>query len=125
MFSFVVINLFLVNDTQTLSLVQSVGSRKSWKWNCSIATNSGMDSTNRYCYLDKSFLAFSAMFYYIINLYSFTLLYLMIFFISLQDIKGEVNLGSTQRSMPMDPSSIYGQGIMQSKPGIGNTGNYD
>ncbi|MFQ6645820.1 hypothetical protein Gotur_018907 [Gossypium turneri] len=24
--------------------------------------------------------------------------------------------------MPMDPSSIYGQGIMQSKPGIGNTG---
>ncbi|KAK6255158.1 hypothetical protein SCA6_016463 [Theobroma cacao] len=38
------------------------------------------------------------------------------------DIKGEVNLGGTQRSMPMDPSSIYGQGIMQSKPGIGNTG---
>ncbi|KAE8731878.1 Transcriptional corepressor LEUNIG [Hibiscus syriacus] len=34
----------------------------------------------------------------------------------------EVNLGGTQRSMPMDPSSIYGQGIMQSKPGIGNTG---
>ncbi|GMJ08272.1 LEUNIG_homolog, MUCILAGE-MODIFIED 1 [Hibiscus trionum] len=42
----------------------------------------------------------------------------------IQDIKGEVNLGGTQRSMPMDPSSIYGQGIMQSKPGIGNTGNY-
>ncbi|KAL4311193.1 hypothetical protein GQ457_01G023150 [Hibiscus cannabinus] len=40
----------------------------------------------------------------------------------IQDIKGEVNLGGTQRSMPMDPSSIYGQGIMQSKPGIGNAG---
>ncbi|XP_022733295.1 transcriptional corepressor LEUNIG_HOMOLOG-like isoform X1 [Durio zibethinus] len=40
----------------------------------------------------------------------------------IQDIKGEVNLGGTQRSMPMDPSSIYGQGIVQLKPGIGNTG---
>ncbi|OMO49383.1 hypothetical protein CCACVL1_31044 [Corchorus capsularis] len=37
------------------------------------------------------------------------------------DIKSEVNLGGAQRSMPMDPSSIYGQGIMQSKPGIANT----
>ncbi|KAE8685599.1 Transcriptional corepressor LEUNIG [Hibiscus syriacus] len=34
----------------------------------------------------------------------------------------EVNLGGAQRSMPMDPSSIYGQGIMQSKSGTGNTG---
>ncbi|GLT97792.1 hypothetical protein SLE2022_153410 [Rubroshorea leprosula] len=40
----------------------------------------------------------------------------------IQDIKGDVNMGAAQRSMPMDPSSIYGQGIMQSKPGIGNTG---
>ncbi|TYI61279.1 hypothetical protein E1A91_D10G161800v1 [Gossypium mustelinum] len=40
----------------------------------------------------------------------------------IQDIKGDVNLGGPQRAMPMDPSSIYGQGIMQSKPGIGNTG---
>lgn len=40
----------------------------------------------------------------------------------IQDIKSEVNLGGTQRSMPMDHSLIYGQGIMQSKPGIGNTG---
>jgi hypothetical protein len=24
----------------------------------------------------------------------------------------------------MDPSTIYGQGIMQSKPGIGNAGKY-
>ncbi|XP_050218579.1 transcriptional corepressor LEUNIG_HOMOLOG isoform X2 [Mercurialis annua] len=38
------------------------------------------------------------------------------------DIKSEVNLGAVQRSLPMDPSSIYGQGIMQSKPGIGNAG---
>uniref|UniRef100_A0A2C9UE25 LisH domain-containing protein n=1 Tax=Manihot esculenta TaxID=3983 RepID=A0A2C9UE25_MANES len=37
------------------------------------------------------------------------------------DIKSEVNLGAAQRSLPMDPSSIYGQGIMQSKPGIVNT----
>ncbi|KAK8274929.1 hypothetical protein V6Z12_D10G104400 [Gossypium hirsutum] len=56
--------------------MQSVGSRKSRKCSCSIATNS--------------------------------------------DIKGDVNLGGPQRAMPMDPS-IYGQGIMQSKPGIGNT----
>lgn len=40
----------------------------------------------------------------------------------IQDIKGEMNLGATQRSMPMDPSSIYSQGIMQSKPGLGNAG---
>ncbi|XP_022761919.1 transcriptional corepressor LEUNIG_HOMOLOG-like isoform X2 [Durio zibethinus] len=40
----------------------------------------------------------------------------------IQDIKGEVNLVGAQRSMPLDPSSISGQGIMQSKPGIGNTG---
>ncbi|XP_017415072.1 transcriptional corepressor LEUNIG_HOMOLOG isoform X4 [Vigna angularis] len=39
-----------------------------------------------------------------------------------QDIKGEVNMGAMQRSLPMDPSSIYGQGGMQSKPGIANTG---
>ncbi|OVA01601.1 WD40 repeat [Macleaya cordata] len=35
------------------------------------------------------------------------------------DIKGDINLGVTQRSLPMDPSSIYGQGSMQSKPGLG------
>ncbi|XP_047182052.1 transcriptional corepressor LEUNIG_HOMOLOG isoform X6 [Vigna umbellata] len=39
-----------------------------------------------------------------------------------QDIKGEVNMGAMQRSLPMDPSSIYGQGGMQSKTGIANTG---
>ncbi|XP_047182048.1 transcriptional corepressor LEUNIG_HOMOLOG isoform X2 [Vigna umbellata] len=38
------------------------------------------------------------------------------------DIKGEVNMGAMQRSLPMDPSSIYGQGGMQSKTGIANTG---
>ncbi|XP_010245979.1 PREDICTED: transcriptional corepressor LEUNIG_HOMOLOG-like isoform X2 [Nelumbo nucifera] len=38
------------------------------------------------------------------------------------DIKGEVNLGVTQRSMPMDPSSIYGQGIMQPKTGLASAG---
>ncbi|ONI26121.1 hypothetical protein PRUPE_1G005100 [Prunus persica] len=35
------------------------------------------------------------------------------------DIKSEVNMGTAQRSLPMD-SSIYGQGMMQSKPGMGN-----
>ncbi|WJX11060.1 hypothetical protein P8452_01716 [Trifolium repens] len=39
-----------------------------------------------------------------------------------QDIKSEVNMGNMQRSLPMDPSSIYGQGGMQSKSGITNTG---
>ncbi|CAK7336256.1 unnamed protein product [Dovyalis caffra] len=38
------------------------------------------------------------------------------------DVKPEANLGAAQRSLPMDPSTIYGQGIMQSKPGIGNAG---
>ncbi|BFG13786.1 hypothetical protein CerSpe_000600 [Prunus speciosa] len=37
------------------------------------------------------------------------------------DIKSEVNMGTAQRSLPMD-SSIYGQGMMQSKPGMGNAG---
>ncbi|CAJ1967746.1 unnamed protein product [Sphenostylis stenocarpa] len=45
-------------------------------------------------------------------------------FSSFQDIKGEVNMGSMQRSLPMDPSSIYGQGGMQSKPGIANSGEF-
>ncbi|RVW68822.1 Transcriptional corepressor LEUNIG-like [Vitis vinifera] len=34
------------------------------------------------------------------------------------DIKGEVNLGATQKSLPMDPS-IYGPAILQSKSGLG------
>ncbi|CAK9318851.1 unnamed protein product [Citrullus colocynthis] len=38
------------------------------------------------------------------------------------DIKPEVSIGGTQRSLPMDPSSVYGPGLIQSKPGIGNTG---
>eukprot|EP00262_Sarcandra_glabra_P006455 TRINITY_DN1877_c0_g1_i2.p1 TRINITY_DN1877_c0_g1~~TRINITY_DN1877_c0_g1_i2.p1 ORF type:complete len:379 (-),score=85.97 TRINITY_DN1877_c0_g1_i2:365-1501(-) len=40
----------------------------------------------------------------------------------IQDIKGNVNLGVSQGSLPMDPSSIYGQGIMQSKSGLGSVG---
>lgn len=36
-----------------------------------------------------------------------------------------MNLGTSQRSMPMDPSSLYSQGIMQSKPGLGNAGEYN
>eukprot|EP00268_Persea_americana_P059731 TRINITY_DN736_c0_g1_i5.p1 TRINITY_DN736_c0_g1~~TRINITY_DN736_c0_g1_i5.p1 ORF type:complete len:757 (-),score=175.65 TRINITY_DN736_c0_g1_i5:655-2589(-) len=38
------------------------------------------------------------------------------------DIKGDVNLSVAQRSMPMDPSSIYSQGIAQSKSGLGSAG---
>ncbi|KAF4374671.1 hypothetical protein G4B88_004923 [Cannabis sativa] len=37
------------------------------------------------------------------------------------DIKPEVNMANAQRSLPMDPS-MYGQGMMQSKPGMGNAG---
>ncbi|KAF9610955.1 hypothetical protein IFM89_025988 [Coptis chinensis] len=37
------------------------------------------------------------------------------------DIKSEVNMGATQRSLPMDPSAIYGQ-VMQSKSGMGSAG---
>lgn len=37
------------------------------------------------------------------------------------DIKSEINMGAAQRSLSVD-SSIYGQGMMQSKPGIGNAG---
>ncbi|RZC56388.1 hypothetical protein C5167_015243 [Papaver somniferum] len=40
------------------------------------------------------------------------------------DIKGEINLGVNQRSLPMDPSSIYGQGSMQSKSGLGGAGSH-
>ncbi|KAG9143520.1 hypothetical protein Leryth_015946 [Lithospermum erythrorhizon] len=38
------------------------------------------------------------------------------------DIKGDVNLGAGQRSLPMDPSSIYGQAILQSKSGLSGAG---
>ncbi|MCE3050798.1 hypothetical protein HAX54_048194, partial [Datura stramonium] len=38
------------------------------------------------------------------------------------DIKTEVNLSGTQKSLPMDPSSIYGQAILQSKSGLGGGG---
>ncbi|KAG2721127.1 hypothetical protein I3760_02G067000 [Carya illinoinensis] len=38
------------------------------------------------------------------------------------DIKSEVNMAANQRSLPMDSSAMYAQGIMQSKPGIGNAG---
>ncbi|XP_027187228.1 transcriptional corepressor LEUNIG_HOMOLOG-like isoform X2 [Cicer arietinum] len=37
-----------------------------------------------------------------------------------QEIKSEVNMGNMQRSLSMDPSSIYGQGGIQSKSGITN-----
>lgn len=38
------------------------------------------------------------------------------------EIKSEVNIGAPQKSLPMDPSSIYGQAIMQSKSGLGGPG---
>ncbi|XP_057508307.1 transcriptional corepressor LEUNIG_HOMOLOG-like isoform X2 [Actinidia eriantha] len=38
------------------------------------------------------------------------------------DIKQEVNPGAPHKSMPMDPSSIYGQAILQSKSGLGGPG---
>ena len=33
-------------------------------------------------------------------------------------------MGVAQRSMPMDPSSLYGQGIIQQKPGLGGAGSF-
>ncbi|GAB2282027.1 hypothetical protein Dimus_016587 [Dionaea muscipula] len=39
------------------------------------------------------------------------------------DIKSEVNLGPVQKSLPIDPSSMYGQAILQSKSGLGSAGN--
>ncbi|KAI3506911.1 hypothetical protein L1887_21548 [Cichorium endivia] len=38
------------------------------------------------------------------------------------EIKQEVNMGNTQKSFPTDPSSIYGQAILQSKSGLGGAG---
>ncbi|KAG0474651.1 hypothetical protein HPP92_014337 [Vanilla planifolia] len=38
------------------------------------------------------------------------------------DIKGDGNLAVAQRSLPMDPSSIYNQGIIQSKSGLAGPG---
>ncbi|KAG6661090.1 hypothetical protein I3843_03G145700 [Carya illinoinensis] len=38
------------------------------------------------------------------------------------DIKSEVSLGASQKSLPMDPSSVYGQAIFQSKSGVGGAG---
>ncbi|KAL5562094.1 hypothetical protein UlMin_031841 [Ulmus minor] len=38
------------------------------------------------------------------------------------DIKSEGNINATQKSLPMDPSSIYGQAILQSKSGLGGAG---
>ncbi|KAF0933420.1 hypothetical protein E2562_018524 [Oryza meyeriana var. granulata] len=38
------------------------------------------------------------------------------------DIKSEGNMGVAQRSLPMDPSSLYGQGIIQPKPGLSGAG---
>lgn len=44
--------------------------------------------------------------------------------LNFQDIKSEINLGPTQKSLPMDPSSIYGQAFLQSKSGLGGAGNF-
>ncbi|KAL6502957.1 hypothetical protein OROHE_024125 [Orobanche hederae] len=38
------------------------------------------------------------------------------------DIKGEVSLGQSQKSLHVDSSSIYGQAILQSKSGLGGAG---
>ncbi|XP_071717476.1 transcriptional corepressor LEUNIG_HOMOLOG-like isoform X2 [Rutidosis leptorrhynchoides] len=38
------------------------------------------------------------------------------------EIKQEVNLGNAPKSLPTDPSSIYGQAILHSKSGLGGTG---
>ncbi|CAH2059758.1 unnamed protein product [Thlaspi arvense] len=39
-----------------------------------------------------------------------------------EEIKSEVNMGASPRQLPVDPSTVYGQGILQSKPGMGTAG---
>lgn len=43
---------------------------------------------------------------------------------NMQEIKSEVSLGTSPRQLPVDPSTVYGQGILQSKPGMGSPGIY-
>lgn len=38
------------------------------------------------------------------------------------EIKAEVNMGTNQKSLSADPSSIYGQAMLQSKSGLGGAG---
>ncbi|CAN8247716.1 unnamed protein product [Cochlearia groenlandica] len=38
------------------------------------------------------------------------------------ETKNEVNMGTSPRQLQVDPSTVYGQGILQSKPGMGSTG---
>ncbi|KAI4369457.1 hypothetical protein MLD38_017894 [Melastoma candidum] len=40
----------------------------------------------------------------------------------IQDIKGEVNMSGIPRSLPMNPSAMYGQGIVQPRPVVSNSG---
>lgn len=44
--------------------------------------------------------------------------------LNVQEIKSEVNLGASPRQLPVDPSTVYGQGILQSKPGMGSAGKW-
>ncbi|KAF7126375.1 hypothetical protein RHSIM_Rhsim11G0112500 [Rhododendron simsii] len=39
--------------------------------------------------------------------------------VAIDDIIQEVNMGASQKSMPMDPLSVYGQATLQSKSGLG------
>ncbi|CAN8315760.1 unnamed protein product [Cochlearia groenlandica] len=38
------------------------------------------------------------------------------------EIKSESNMGASPRQLSVDPSTVYGQGILQSKPGMGSAG---
>lgn len=95
---------------------QPIGARQFWERYCSDAANPGTKSTDLCNYIHKIFqhlLQVSCLLYWIVCGFHF------------QDIKSEVNLGATQRSLPLDPASVYGNGIMQSKPGLVNAGKLD
>lgn len=74
----------------------------------------------------RVFFAWSCFHFFLSSFLPLYVLYILRFSSSVfppqQDIKSEVNMGNMQRSLPMDPSSIYGQGGMQSKSGITNAG---
>ncbi|KAG5556868.1 hypothetical protein RHGRI_007200 [Rhododendron griersonianum] len=76
---------------------ESVSPRQLWERVCGFVANAGMTSNDHCNYSDHTL-------------------------VHLQDIKQEVNMGASQKSMPMDPSSVYRQAILQSKSGLGGAG---
>lgn len=104
---------------------QSIGSWKFREYVHCITANSRADSFNHCNYFNYIlsqpfhvfFLLFSTSSLFYFHLYCDKQLDTL----SLQDIKGEVNLGATPKSLPMD-TSVYRQAILQTKSGLGSPG---